>query len=111
MTMTATSGGGSSDIPTWNGEATSFEAFAIACRWYQRSLKDSEQKHAASKVWQRLSGAAKAVVKHLPPEDYEDADGLERLLGVLRASPLQQLPIPDSFFSFGVLASPQEEQS
>ena len=95
MASSTTAGGG--DIPTWDGNASSFEAFAIACKWYQRSLKDSEQKLAASKVWQRLSGAAKAVVKHLPPEDYEDADGLSRLLDVLRASPLQQLPVPDSF--------------
>ena len=69
----------------------------IACRWFQKSLKESEQRQAASKIWQRLQGPAKAVVKHLSPEDYEDVGGLQRLLDVLRQSPLQQLPIPDSF--------------
>ena len=88
--------GGSQDIPTWNGDAATFETFATACKWYQRSLKDSEQKLAASKVWQRLSSAAKQVVKHRPPEELEDETGLEKLLDVLRASPLQLLPVPDS---------------
>ena len=86
-----------SDIPSWDGDASSFEAFVIACRWFQKSLKESEQKQAASKIWQRLQGPAKAVVKHLSPEAYEDVGGLDRLLDVLRQSPLQQLPIPDSF--------------
>ena len=91
------SGVSHSDVPTWDGDASSFESFVIACRWFQKSLKDSEQKQAASKIWQRLQGPAKAVVKHLSPEDYEDIGGLQRLLDVLRQSPLQQLPIPDSF--------------
>ena len=86
-----------SDVPTWDGDASSFEAFVIACKWFQKSLKESEQKQAASKIWQRLQGPAKAVVKHLSPDDYEDIGGLQRLLDVLRQSPLQQLPIPDSF--------------
>ena len=83
-------------VPTWDGDASTFEAFATHCKWFQRSLKDSEQKLAASKVWQKLTGVAKQVVKHLPPEDYEDSEGLSRLLEVLRASPLQALPVPDS---------------
>ena len=86
-----------SDVPTWNGDASSFEGFCIACRWYQKSLKENEKKQAASRVWQRLDGPAKAVVRHLDPDLYEDETGLQRLLQVLRQSPLQQLPIPDSF--------------
>ena len=79
-------------VPTWDGDAATFDTFCISCKWFQKSLKDNEQKQAASKVWQRLKGAAKAVVKHLDPDDYEDAGGLQRLLDVLRNSPLQQLP-------------------
>ena len=86
-----------SEVPSWNGDASSFEAFATACRWYQKSLKSNEQHLAAPRIWQRLTGPAKSVVKHLPPEDFEDARGLGRLLDVLRASPLQTLPVPDSF--------------
>ena len=33
----------------------------------------------------------------LNPDEYEDAGGLDRLLEVLRKSPLQSLPVPDSF--------------
>ena len=88
---------GADEIPTWNGDPSSFEAFATSCRWYERSLKDSERKLAASRIWQKLSGAAKSVVRHLDPDDFDKDDGLRKLLAVLRDSPLQQLPVPDSF--------------
>ena len=61
------------------------------------ALKDSEKKLAAPKIWQRLSGSAKSVVRHLDPKDFSSDTGLENLLRVLRESPLQKLPIPDSF--------------
>ena len=84
-------------VPTWNGEPSSFEAFATSCRWYVRGLKETERRLAASRVWQRLSGAAKSVVRHLDPVEFDKEGGLDKLLGILRASPLQQLPVPDSF--------------
>ena len=87
----------SADIPTWDGNASTFDSFVVSCRWFRKSLKESEQKQAASKVWQRLTGVAKSVVRHLDPDKFEDAEGLDRLLEVLRRSPLQSLPVPDSF--------------
>jgi len=84
-------------VPTWNGEPSSFEAFATSCQWYVRGLKETERRLAASRVWQRLSGAAKSVVRHLDPVEFDKEGGLDKLLGILRASPLQQLPVPDSF--------------
>lgn len=86
-----------SSVPTWSGDPSEFEAFSVACRWYEKSLKDSERKQAASRVWARLQGPAKAVVRHCNPDDYESTDGLTKLIEVLRKSPLQELPIPDSF--------------
>eukprot|EP00913_Durusdinium_trenchii_P007584 g7127.t1 len=65
--------------------------------WYEASLKDSERKLAAPRIWQKLEGAAKSVVKHLEPKDFATETGMNKLLGVLRESPLQKLPIPDSF--------------
>ena len=53
------------NVPTWDGDPASFEAFVTACKWYASSLKESERKLAASRVWQRLRGAAKSVVKRL----------------------------------------------
>ena len=85
------------NVPTWDGDPASFEAFVTACKWHASSLKESERKLAASRVWQRLRGAAKSVVKHLDPADYDSLTGLHRLIEVLRASPLQRLPVPDSF--------------
>ena len=88
---------GLSDIPVWDGDPNSFERFATACRWYAYGLKQSERPLAAPRVWNRLSGSAKSVVRNLDPEEYVGNNRLEKLLEVLRRSPLQKLPIPDSF--------------
>ena len=87
----------SDEVPLWDGDPSSFEAFVTSCRWYECSLKDSERKLAAPRIWQKLTGAAKSVVKHLDPKDFDSSTGLDKLLAVLRESPLQKLPIPDSF--------------
>ena len=84
-------------IPSWDGDPSSFEQFVQDCKWYESSLKTTERNLAASRIWRRLSGAAKSVVRHLNPADYDTTTGLQKLLDVLRASPLQQLPVPDSF--------------
>ena len=84
-------------IPSWDGGPTAFETFSTAARWYERSLKENERKLAASRIWQRLSGAAKSVVRHLDPGGFDDSNGLTKLLNILRESPLQKLPVPDSF--------------
>ena len=84
-------------VPVWNGEPSEFEAFVTSCRWYIKSLKPSERSQAAPRVWSRLKGSAKAVVRHLDPDQYADDDGLMRLIDILRSSPLQRLPISDTF--------------
>ena len=48
-----------------------------------------------------LVRCCKSVVKHMELEAFEGTDGLLRFLEVLRSSPLQQLPIPDSFSRMG----------
>ena len=58
----------------------------------EKSHKENEQKSAASRVWAKLHGPAKAVVRHLDPDPYEGADGLTQVVDVLRKSPLQCLP-------------------
>lgn len=84
-------------VPTWDGDPGSFESFCTNCQWYSHGLKDSERKLAASRVWQKLNGAAKSVVKHLDPKEFNMENGLEKLLTILRESPLQKLPVPASF--------------
>ena len=84
-------------VPTWNGDPGTFQTFELACQWYEKTLKDTERRGAAARVWSRLTGPAKSVVKHLAPDDFDSTSGLSKLLTVLRNSPLQTLPIPDSF--------------
>ena len=67
------------------------------CKWYEFGLKDADRKLAAPRIWLRFDGAAKNVVCPLDPREFDSATGLERLLDVLRQSPLQKLPVPDSF--------------
>ena len=84
-------------VPTWSGEASQFEAYATACKWFQKATKESERKLIVARLWGRLTGVAKSVVRHLDPDSFEGEDGLSKFLDVLRRSPLQQLPISDSF--------------
>ena len=86
-----------SEVPSWDGDPNSFERFATSCLWYSYGLKDNERHLAAARIWNKMSGPAKGVVRHLSPEEFVDKDGVAKLLKVLRDSPLQKLPIPDSF--------------
>ena len=61
----ASQSSGQHGVPTWSGDPVEFETFAIACRWYEKALKESERKQAASRVWAKLTGPAKAVVRNL----------------------------------------------
>ena len=86
-----------SDVPTWDGNPQTYDTFETACRWYAMTLKDSDRKGAAARVWSKLQGPARSVVKHLQPQDFFHDGGLDKLLTILRGSPLQTLPIPDTF--------------
>ena len=84
-------------VPCWSGDPGEFESYATACKWYQRTTKEADRGLVVARLWSRLTGAARSVVKHLDPESFEGQDGLSKFLEVLRSSPLQQLPISDSF--------------
>ena len=81
----------------YDGDPGTFQMFEVACQWYEKTLKDTERRGAAARVWSRLTGPAKSLVKHLSPDEFDVSGGLAKLLSVLRSSPLQTLPIPDSF--------------
>eukprot|EP00435_Cladocopium_sp_Y103_P013825 s669_g3.t1 len=85
------------NVPVWSGDASEFEAYVTACKWYAKATKENERPLVVARLWGKLKGAAKSVVRHLEPDDFESKDGLELFLQILRDSPLQQLPIPDSF--------------
>ena len=44
-----------------------------------------------------LQGPAKEVVRMCKPQDFEDARGVERLLRILRESPLASMLVPDAY--------------
>ena len=85
------------EVPSWSGDPVEFESYVTACKWFSRATKESERKLVVARLWGRLSGAAKSVVKHLDSDAFEGENGLNAFLSVLRESPSQQLPIPDSF--------------
>ena len=49
------------------------------------------------RLWANLQGPAKEVVRMCKPQDFEDARGVERLLRILRESPLASMPVPDAY--------------
>ena len=100
-----------SEIPSWDGGPNSFEWFATACACYSYGLKDNERHLAAARIWDKMSGPAKGVVRHLAPEDFATSDGVKRLIEVLRESPLQKLPIPSGKVVGSSRESPREHPS
>lgn len=86
-----------SAVPSWDGSPATFESYVTAAKWYEKGTKQSERSLVVARLWGQLSGAAKSVVRYLEPDQYEGSDGLSRFIEVLRQSPLQSLPIPDSF--------------
>ena len=86
---------GFDSIPSWSGEASQFEAYVTACKWYEKATKESERKLVVARLWGKLTGVARSVVKHLNPDAFEGEDGLRKFLDTLRQSPLQQLPCRD----------------
>ena len=81
-------------IPSWDGDPNTFERFATNCRWYSNSLKSSARPLAAPRVWHKLTGSAKSVVRNLDPEQYIGTNGLEKLLQVLRKKSPSTAPDP-----------------
>lgn len=84
-------------VPSWDGSPSTFETYVTAAKWYERGTKSSERNLVVARLWGQLTGAAKSVVKFLEPDQYDGQDGLARFLDVFRQSPLQSLPVPDSF--------------
>ncbi len=85
------------DVPTWNGDPAAWVQFVANCKWYQKGLKPVERPQAASRIWRALQGTPKQVVQHLDPDDFDCPDFLEKLLRILKESPLQKMPLPDAF--------------
>ena len=69
--------GETSEVPTWDGDPSSFESFVTSCRWFEAALKDNEKKLAAPRIWQKLSGSAKSVVRHLDPGSSVATEGCQ----------------------------------
>ncbi|CAK8987390.1 unnamed protein product [Durusdinium trenchii] len=69
-------------VPSWDGSPGTFESYVTACKWYSKGTKES---------------AAKSIVRYADPEQFDHEDGLNQFLALLRESPLQRLPVPDSF--------------
>ncbi|CAE7900121.1 unnamed protein product [Symbiodinium necroappetens] len=84
-----------SEVLTWDRGPNCFEKFVTACKWYHNNLKDNERHLDAARVRNKLTGAAKGMVRNLSPEEF-CGDGINKLLSVLRESPLQKLPIVTS---------------
>ena len=75
-------------VPVWNGDFLTLRDYKTAALWFRAGLKPCEQERAVSRLWANLQGPAKEVVRMCKPQDFENARGVERLLRILRESPL-----------------------
>ena len=81
----------------WNGDILTLRDCETAALWFRAALKPGEQERAVARLWANLQGLAKEVVRMCKPQDFEDARGVERLLRILRESPLASMPVPDAY--------------
>ena len=84
-------------VPVWNGDILTLRNSETAALWFRAGLKPSEQEQAVAPLWADLQGPAKEMVRMCKPQDFEDARGVERLLRILRESPLASMPVPDAY--------------
>ena len=71
--------------------------YGTAALWFRAGLKPGEQERAVARLWANLQGPAKEVIRMCKPQDFEDVRGVERLLRILRGSPLASMPVPDAY--------------
>ena len=84
-------------LPVWDGDILTLRDNETAALWFRAGLKPGEQERAVARLWANLQGPAKEVVRMCKPQDFEDARGVERLLRILRESPLASMPVPDAY--------------
>ena len=82
-------------VPVWDGDILTLRDYETAALRFRAGSKLGEQERAVPRLWTNLQGAAKEVVRTCKPQDFEDARGVERLLCILRDSPLASMPVPD----------------
>ena len=75
-------------VPVWNGDISTLRDYETAALWFRAGLTPGEQERAVARLWANLQGPAKEVVRMCKPQDFEDAREVERLLRILRESPL-----------------------
>ena len=73
-------------VPVWNGDILTLRDYETAALWFRAGLKPGEHERAVARLWANLQGLAK-----------EDARGVERLLSILRDSPLASMPVRDAY--------------
>ena len=81
-------------VPFWNGDMLTLRDSETAALWFRAGLKPGEQERAVARLWADLQGPAKEVVRMRKPQDFENARRVERLLRILRDSPLAAMPVP-----------------
>ena len=75
-------------VAVWNGDILTLRDYETAALWFRAGLKPGKQKRTLTRLWANLQGPAKEVDRMCKPQDFEDARGVERLLRILRDSPL-----------------------
>ena len=64
-----------------------------------------------ARLWANLQGPAKNKIRMCKPQDFEDARGVERLLRILRESPLASMLVPTRKYRRMIKLDEEQEKS
>ena len=83
-------------IPSWDGSSRSWRRYVKEIGWYIGSTKANQRKYIASKLIGRLQGSARLLAMSWSQRDFDDEQGVLRLLRRFAASPLVRRSLPNA---------------
>ena len=87
-------------VPVWDGRPDSFNHYIQEVKWFLAATKQADRPYAAARLIRRMLDsdypALKTLMYKLDPSDFEDEQGITRLVQFLENSPMNRQPLPDA---------------
>ena len=75
--------GSERDVPTWNGIEDGWNIYLEECERFFWATPPKDRHLVASKLARRLTGSARTAIRGLRPRDFEETQGIPKLLRLL----------------------------
>ena len=83
------------DIPTWDGNPSSWPRYRTDVEWYVDGLREADKPHAVSRLVRKLEGGVANLRYQWKPSDFKGKQGWQKYLTMLAASPYIRRALPD----------------